>query len=616
MFREDDSLDSTPDHTSNEQKTAGSTRREFLRGALAAAGLLVAGEGGGSAASAQAAPQRPNLVFFLGEGQRADALSLAGHPILKTPHHDRIGQEGLRFRNAFCTNALCAPARATALTGLYSRTSGAYSNENLTVPLPADIPLFTDLLREAGYEIAIVGKVHVHNGVEERKWDYYFGHNDPGNNYANPFFKEGRKGTVGPQQQYHNVYPDDLAVDRALAWLEEDRGNKPFCLLVWFVAPHEPFFRARRHFDLYRQTEVPKPATFDDDLKGYPGKPKSFGEGQNKIGTTPSHPACGSHEGMVKDYYAGLVAVDENIGRVFQYLEKKNILEDTAIVHTSDHGYFLGEWRLFDKRLMHEPSIRVPFMMRYPKRIPAGTVRDELILDTDIAPTLLDLAGVPIPASMQGKSVLPLAKAADPSFRKEWYYEYYEWPNPEGVRPHRGVRTERYKFIHYVLEPQEFEMYDLVSDPGETQNLYGQPQHHALQQELAASLERLRDAIPERKKETAAAAGDGAISGAISGAWVVSGEVEGYAINQSCLLIQNGGAITGTCQAGGKSLALVGSVSGKKVAFAHSSEYGEQTLTLVWSGTLEEAHVFSGTVQVLPAGYRGTFRAKRVQNNA
>ena len=477
-----------------------STRREFLLGTLAASGVMLASKIGSAEVAPQKQKKRPNLVFFYGEGQRADALSLAGNPIVKTPHHDRIGREGVRFRNAFCTNALCAPARATALTGLYSRTTGAYSNENLHARLPADIPIFTDLLREAGYEVAIVGKVHVRNGVEERKWDYYFGHDDPGNNYVNPFFKEGRKGTVGPQTQYHNIYPDDLAVDRALMWLDEDRGDKPFCLLVWFVAPHEPFFRARRHFDLYRDTKIPKPETFDDDLKGYPGKPKSFADAQNKIGTTPTHLACGSHEGLVKDYYAGLVAVDENIGRVFSYLEKKNILDETAILHTSDHGFFLGEWRLFDKRLMHEPSIRVPMMVRYPKRVPAGSVRDEFVLDTDLAPTLLDLAGVPIPEHMQGKSVIPLATTADPSFRKDWYYEYYEWPNPEGVKPHRGIRTGRYKLIHYVQEPQEFELYDLSNDPAETQNLYGLPQHLGLQQELLARLEKLRAAVPDHKK--------------------------------------------------------------------------------------------------------------------
>jgi arylsulfatase A-like enzyme len=485
-----------------ENERAATTRREFMQGGLAVAGSVLASSVPGAAA-AQTKTKRPNLVFFFGEGQRADALSIAGHPILKTPNHDRIGAEGIRFRNAFCTNALCAPARATTLTGMYSRSTGALSNEHLNTPLPTDIPIFTDLLREAGYEVAILGKVHIRNGVEDRYWDYYFGHNDPSNNYANPFFKEGRKGKIGEEQQYHNVYPDDLTVDRALAWLEENRGDKPFCLLVWFVAPHEPFFRARRHFDLYRQTVIPKPATFDDDLKGYPGKPKSFVDAQNKIGTTPTHVACGSHEGVVKDYYSGLVAVDENIGRIFSYLEKKNILDDTAIVQGSDHGFFLGEWRLFDKRLMHEPSIRVPMMIRYPKRIPAGTVRDEMVLDTDLAPTFLDLAGIPIPEHMQGKSVLPLAKSADPSFRPEWFYEYFEWPNPEGVRPHHGIRTERYKLIHYVMEPQEFELYDLVNDPGETQNLYGQPQHEALQQDLWNRMQALQSKIPERKTATA-----------------------------------------------------------------------------------------------------------------
>lgn len=490
------------EHETKDQlaETAGRerTRREFLQGSLGATALL-ASQIGGSNASAEATRKRPNFVLFLGEGQRYDALSIAGHPILKTPNQDRIGREGIRFRNAFCTNALCAPARAALLTGMYSRSTGALSNQHLNVPLPSDIPLFTDLLHQAGYEVAIVGKVHVHNGAEERYWDYYFGHNAASNNYVDPLFKEGRKGKIGPQVQYRGVYPDDLAVDRALAWLEQDRGDKPFCLLVWFVAPHEPFFRPRRHFDLYNDTAIPKPATFDDDLKGYPGKPKCFADAGNKLGTTMTHPACGSLDAVAKNYYAGLVATDENVGRILDYLEKKNILDDTAVVHGSDHGYFLGEWRLFDKRLMHEPSIRVPLMMRYTKRIPAGTVRDEMIVDLDLAPTLLDLAGLTCPSQMQGKSLLPLAKAADPAFRKEWYYEYFEWPNPEGVRPHRGIRTEQYKLIHYVMDPQEFELYDLSRDPAETQNLYGHSQYLPLQQRLLSRLEELKSRVPERR---------------------------------------------------------------------------------------------------------------------
>src|ERR1700744_1116123 len=201
------------------------TRREFLQGSLAVAGTVFSSPVSNAFSAAPEKTKRPNLIFFFGEGQRADALSIAGHPILKTPHHDRIGNEGVRFTNAFCTNALCAPARATTLTGMYSRSTGALSNNGLNEPLPRDIPIFTDLLHQAGYEVAILGKVHIRNGVEDRYWDYYFGHNDPSNNYVNPFFKEGRKGQVGPQKQYHNVYPDDLTVDRALAWLEEDTGD-------------------------------------------------------------------------------------------------------------------------------------------------------------------------------------------------------------------------------------------------------------------------------------------------------------------------------------------------------------------------------------------------------
>jgi arylsulfatase A-like enzyme len=177
------------------------TRRDFLQGSLAVAGTVLASSVGAPVASAESKPKRPNLVFFFGEGQHADALYIAGNPILKTPNYDRIGREGMRFRNAYCTNALCAPAHAVALTGMYSNSTGALSNEHLSVPLPSDIPIFTDILRESGYEVAILGKVHICNGVE-RYWDYYFGHNDRGNNYVNPFFKEGRKGTIGPKKQY------------------------------------------------------------------------------------------------------------------------------------------------------------------------------------------------------------------------------------------------------------------------------------------------------------------------------------------------------------------------------------------------------------------------------
>ncbi len=462
------------------------TRRDFL---ASGAGAL----GASFASSLQASPptaKRPNLLLVLGEGQRADAMSIAGNTLLTTPNHDRIGREGVRFRNAFVTNALCAPARAVTLTGMNSHSTGALGN-HVRDPLPSSIPLFTDLLREAGYEVAMCGKAHVGNGARERYWDYYFAFNSPATNYYHPRFAEGHNGKIGEPDTY-NAYADDLMTDRALAWLQQPR-EKPFCLLLWFQTPHAPFYRARRHLDLYNGVPIPKPTTFDDDLKGYPGKPRAFADADNKIGTTvlgTDDPR--SLEELVKDYYAGLVAVDENLGRVFQWLDRSGQMDDTAIVHCADHGFFLGEWRMYDKRFMHEPSIRVPMQIRYPSRIPSGRVLDDMVLNLDIAPTLLDLAGVAIPTHMQGHSMVSLARGEEPHWRLDWLYEYYEYPDAEKVKPHRGIRTTRYKFIHYYNEPQEFELYDLETDPGERNNLYGQPAHAALTRELTDRLTELR----------------------------------------------------------------------------------------------------------------------------
>lgn len=477
------------------KQTVMATRREFLQGSAAVAGTMAATATG----VAQKKDKRPNLLFIFGEGHRWDCLSVAGHPILKTPNHDRIGNEGVRFTNAFCTNALCAPARATVLTGMWSRTNGMVDNKAIQTPMPSDIPIFTDLLHEAGYEVAMVGKAHVRNGVKERYWDYYFGFNAPSTNYYAGSFAEGRKGVVGPEKEYHG-YADDIVTDKALGWLKEDRGDKPWALMLWYQTPHAPFFRARRHLDLYNGVAIPKPPTFDDDLKGYPGKPKAFVDADNKIGTIDTRDAVRSLEELSKDYYAGLVAIDENIGRVFQYMESTGQMDETAVLHSSDHGFFLGEWRLFDKRLMHEPSIRVPMMLRYPKRIKPGVVREEMVLDVDIAPTLMDLAGLKPLETWQGKSMLPLAGTNKPAWRDEWLYDYYEYPGFENVMPHRGVRTKSHKLIEWYTTPGTWEMYDLVDDPLERNNLYGDPAHATIQKELHARLERLLRDTPVRKE--------------------------------------------------------------------------------------------------------------------
>lgn len=507
------------------------SRRDFLKSSAGILGAIALGEAPLKtlAADSSAAPkQKPNLFIFLGEGLRYDELSCAGHPVVKTPHMDRMAREGMTFRNAFVTNALCLPSRASLLTGMYSHSVAATGNEPTIKgtgissgygdgikhsatgagngPIPHDIPLVTDLLRKAGYEVAHFGKAHIAKGLQDRYWDYYFGFNGRAE-YYNPVLTEGIDGKFSEPKQYEG-YLDDIVTDRALSWMEQKR-DKPFCVILNPFAPHAPFYRARRHLDLYNGLAIPKPATFDDDLKGYPGKPRAFAEANNKIGTTmlgDDNPR--SLEEVVKDHWAGVVDNDDNFGRVMDLLERSGKLDDTAVILTSDHGFFLGEWRMYDKRFMHEPSIRVPLMVRYPGMIKAGSSCDEAALNVDIAPTLLELAGVHPPSAMHGRSLVSILKGESPAdWRKDWLYEYFEYPQWEHVRPHRGVRTERYKLIHYHKlaafpdELEEFELYDLQKDPGELHNLYGAPGYAALTEQLLKRIAALRNETGDRFEE-------------------------------------------------------------------------------------------------------------------
>jgi arylsulfatase A-like enzyme len=493
------------DHNSDGSKQS---RRDFLKvGAGALGALGVAGSSLGAAGRGAAAGDvpRPNFVFFLGEGMRpdelssskiegwdGDGLSAMGNRIISTPHFDRIVHEGITFRNAFVTYALCLPSRASILTGLYPHRTGAIDNRKRKIP--DTVPTIADMLRGAGYEVAFFGKAHVED-LSKRQWDYYFGIEAAGANYYHPVITESHNGVVQPPQQYHG-YVDDILTARALEWLNQ-KHDKPFCLFFWFIAPHAPFYRPRHLLDLYNGERIPKPSTFDDDLKGYPGKPLAFKEAYNKIGTTvlgPDDPR--SLEELVKDHMAGVVSNDENAGKIMDALEKAGTVDDTAIILSSDHGFFLGEWCFYDKRFMHEPSIRVPLAIRYPRRIRAGLAPSQMALNIDIPPTILELAGVKDPdwtQWVQGRSLVPFMKGTPPAdWRKDWLYEYYEYPGAEEVRPQRGVRTERYKLIHYFLPPQEFELYDLQEDPGELHNLYGDPRYSKLARDLLNRIDELR----------------------------------------------------------------------------------------------------------------------------
>jgi len=459
------------------------SRRQLLKLGVGALGSMAFDRSSRAAATGepQESTQRPNIVFFMTDDQRWDAMSCAGNSILRTPNMDRLAQEGIRFRNMFVTNSLCAPSRATILTGMYSHKHGVIDNRGRQIP--STQPILPDLLREAGYEVAFCGKSHVAGALRDRKWDYYFGFKDQGE-YLNPLIAEG---VEGKDTQYEG-YMDDIVTGKAVEWLKGEH-RKPFCLFLWFKAPHRSWLRARRHYDLFNGVAIPKPSTFDEDLKGYPGKPRAFAEGDNKIGTFND---VRSLEELVKDYYATLTAVDENIGRVFEALAATGKLDDTVILHTSDNGFLLGEWRLFDKRLMHEPSIRVPLLMRYPKTIKAGAQCDRMVLNLDLAPTLLDLAGVRPPEWMQGRSAVPVLQGREAGWRNDWLYEYFEYPAVHMVRKNRGIRTDRYKLIHYFEPPEEFELYDLERDPEERHNLWGDPQYKELTTQLLRRLEELR----------------------------------------------------------------------------------------------------------------------------
>ena len=464
------------------------TRRKFLRNAAGTAGTVALSlDFLKETLFSAPAGARPNLVFFLGEGVRWDESSLAGNSLLRTPNIDRIGREGVVFKNAFVVNALCLPSRATILSGMYSHTTGAVDNQHSKVP--ESFPLVTDLIRDAGYEIGFIGKSHVEGALTDRYWDYYFGFRGQAD-YLNPVIAEGVKGKFSEPRKY-TEYVDDLLTKKAVAWLQQPH-EKPFCLFLWFYAPHAPFDRPLRMVNDYNGVPIPKPASFDEYLAGYPGKPKGVVDALNKIGeqfVTSDQPR--SLEELVKDHYCGVQSNDEDIGQIFAVLEQRGVMNDTAILWSSDHGFFLGEHRFYDKRLMYEPSIRVPLMMRYPPRIRAGTVSDKMVLDLDIPPTLLDLAKVPIPNAFQGKSLMPLLERPGVEWRKDWLYEYYEYPAYENIPPCRGVRTKRYKYIEYFTQ-NAYELYDLETDPDEVHNLYANPKYADLTNQLRLRLEELR----------------------------------------------------------------------------------------------------------------------------
>jgi len=436
------------------------------------------------------AAERPNLLFIMADDHTSQAWGCYGSrltPFAKTPNIDRLANEGARLTNCFCTNSICVPSRASILTGQYSHRNGV---KTLREALDPAVDNMAKRLQQAGYQTALVGKWHLKE--PPAGFDYWNVIKGQGR-YDSPVMYELDLSRGDVQK---GVYSTDAFTDTALAWLDRRKIDKPFCLMLHFKATHEPWNYPPRHADLYEGIDLPEPATLlgPTGPKGsvVPGWPleiltermRRSGHGRGKLRVESDDPQAvrrAAYQKFVKDFLRCGAAIDENVGRVLAALDKHGLADDTAVIYTSDQGYFLGEHNYFDKRFMLEESLRMPFVIRYPREIKPGTVLDDIVLNIDFAPTFLDYARAQPPLSMQGRSFRANLAGHTPSdWRQAMYYRYYA--GSERRPAHFGIRTHRHKLIYYDglkdrPEPQRWEFYDLVEDPHETRNAYGDAEH-------------------------------------------------------------------------------------------------------------------------------------------
>lgn len=455
-----------------------------------------------------AAPSTPNIVYIMTDDHAAQMMSAYDPLRAATPNLDRIGEEGMIFRNSFCTNSLCAPARATLLTGKYSHKNGQLGNRDT---FDGRQQTFPKLLQKAGYQTALIGKWHLRS--EPTGFDYW--NILPGQGaYVDPVMIE-----MGEKKQ-STGYVTDIITDFAIDWVKNRDRGKPFYLSYHHKAPHAQWVPKARYDSLWEDESIVYPENYHDDESGRAQSVrdarnqlipdmlqrwKAFGEAMNK--EDPGNlkgPVLKDwlYQQYVKDYLRVMVSVDENVGRFMNFLKEEGLDQNTLVIYTSDNGMFVGDHGRFDKRLMDEESLRIPLVVRYPKEIKAGGMTDLFSLNIDYAPTILDYAGVAVPDDMDGRSLRPILEGRNPhDWRSSFYYHYYEHPDFQfqDVPPHYGVRTQRYKLIHYYptekVEATGWELLDLATDPLELRNQYGNPQYGFIVQDLKGELHRLRSAL-------------------------------------------------------------------------------------------------------------------------
>jgi arylsulfatase A-like enzyme len=488
--------------------------------------------------------KRPNIVFIMSDDHAYQAISAYSNRLIETPNIDRIAKMGMRFTNATVTNSICAPSRATILTGKHSHLNGKIDND---FPFDTTNVTFPQLFQEAGYQTAMFGKLHFGNAP--KGFDQYKILPGQGS-YYNPDFITKNEGTIRVEG-----YVTDIITDMTLDWLEEERNpNDPFLLFYLHKAPHREWLPAERHLEEFTRRTFPEPATLFDDYSGrgraakeaemnllkhlhwsgdskiYPSVMKELGiSGTSNWDTlafsrelgrlTPqqranwnksydlvnasfkaSFPSMDDKEKMqwryqryMQDYLGTIRAVDENVGRVLDYLEANNLMDNTLIVYTSDQGFYLGEHGWFDKRFVYDESFKTPLLVAWPGKIAPKSTSTTMVQNLDYAQTFLEAAGIPAPADMQGESLLPLLTGNSDSWTRDAvYYHYYEYPAVHMVKRHYAVVTEKYKLVHYYYDVDEWELIDRIKDPQELRNVYDDPAYAPVVAELHRKLEELR----------------------------------------------------------------------------------------------------------------------------
>lgn len=491
-----------------------------------------------------------NIVYIMTDDHTAQMMSCYDTRYIETPNLDRIANDGVRFTNSFVANSLSGPSRACMITGKHSHANGF--TDNTTCVFDGSQQTMPKLLQKAGYQTAIVGKWHLESlptGFDY--WEIVPGQGD----YYNPDFITMNNDTIQKQG-----YITNIVTDMGIDWMENQRDrNKPFCLFIHHKAIHRNWLPETKYLAEYEEKTFPLPDNFFDTYEGRPaaasqemsifkdmdliydlkmlkeGKESSLKERylsyigrmnpeerkafddfyapiitdfykQNLKG---KELAEWKYQRYMRDYAKTVKSLDDNVGRVLDYLKEHDMLDNTLVVYTSDQGFYMGEHGWFDKRFMYEESMHTPLIMRLPKGFDRKGDITEMVQNIDYAPTFLELAGAPVPEDIQGVSLLPLLKGEHPAdWRKSLYYHFYEYPAEHMVKRHYGVRTNRYKLIHFYNDIDEWELYDLQADPTEMHNLYGQKEYEPVVEELKAELLKLQEQYndpvrfsPDRDKE-------------------------------------------------------------------------------------------------------------------